>query len=274
MIQVDELEIFMEKVNSKDGTLIAFDRSGEGPPIILVDGALCYRASGPMGPLAKLLAQHFTVYTYDRRGRGDSGNTSPYAVEREVDDIEALIIAAGGTAFVFGASSGAALALEAANRGLAIEKLALYDAPFIVDNSRPPPPEDFVAQLDSLIALERRGDAVKLFLKLVGVPAIFLVIMRFMPVWSKLTAVAHTLPYDITITEDNQRGKPLAATRWARVNVPTLVADGGKSPVWMRNGMRALADILPNAKYRTLEGQTHIVKAKVHAPVLVEFFNG
>src|SRR5258707_8754239 len=219
----------MEKVNSKDGTLIAFDRSGEGPPIILVDGALCYRASGPMGPLAKLLAQHFTVYTYDRRGRGDSGNTSPYAVEREVDDIEALIIAAGGTAFVFGASSGAALALEAANRGLAIEKLALYEAPFIVDNSRPPTPEDFVAQLDSLIALERRGDAVKLFLKLVGVPAIFLAIMRFMPVWSKLTAVAHTLPYDIRsqkTTSEANRLRPRGAL-------------GSMFPRWLRMGARA-----------------------------------
>jgi len=142
----------MEKVYSKDGTPIAFDRSGDGPPIILVDGALCYRASGPMGALAKLLVRHFTVFTYDRRGRGDSGNTSPYAIEREVEDLEAIIMAAGGSAFVFGVSSGAALALEAANRGLAIEKLALYEAPFIIDNSRPPTPDDFVAQLNTLIA--------------------------------------------------------------------------------------------------------------------------
>jgi pimeloyl-ACP methyl ester carboxylesterase len=124
----------MNTVLSRDGTAIAFDKSGVGPPLILVDGALCYRASGPSRSLAALLAEHFTVFTYDRRGRGESGDTAPYAVEREVDDIEALIEEAGGSAYVYGVSSGAALALEAANRGLAIEKLALYEAPFIVDD--------------------------------------------------------------------------------------------------------------------------------------------
>lgn len=264
----------MEKVPSRDGTLIAFDRSGEGPPIILVDGALCYRASGPMGPLAALLARHFTVLTYDRRGRGDSGDTAPYAVEREVEDIEALIKAAGGSAFVYGISSGAALALEAANRGLAIKKLALYEPPLIVDNSRPPLPEDFLAQLNERIATNRRGDAVRLFMKLVGMPAVFVALMRFMPGRSRLEAVAHTLVYDITIMKDNQTGKALPVGRWSSVTLPTLVVDGGKSPAWMRNAMQALADVLPNAKRRTLERQTHMVSPKVLAPVLVEFFNG
>jgi pimeloyl-ACP methyl ester carboxylesterase len=127
----------MNKTVSRDGTPIAFDRSGKGPALILVDGALCYRASGPSRPMAAVLAEHFTVITYDRRGRGDSGDTAPYAVEREVDDLDALIKETGEAAFVFGVSSGAALALEAANRGLAIKKLALYEAPFIVDDSRP-----------------------------------------------------------------------------------------------------------------------------------------
>src|SRR5258708_27094946 len=262
----------MKKVLSKDGTPIAYDRTGKGPAIILVDGGLCYRASGPSGPLAALMAEKFTVFTYDRRGRGDSGNTPPYAVEREVEDIEALINEAGGSSFVYGISSGAALALEAANRGLPIKKLALYEAPFIVDDSRPPIPNDYLAQLNGLISEERRGDAVKLFMKLVGVPAVFVAIMRFMPAWSKLTAVAHTLPYDITIVQDNERGKPLPAERWASVTVPTLVVDGGKSPAWMRHGMQALADVLPNATHRTLEGQTHMVKPNVLAPALVEFF--
>src|SRR5271165_875630 len=152
----------MNKVTSKDGTPIAFDKIGQGPALILVDGALCYRASGPNGPLAAMLAPHFTVYTYDRRGRGDSGNTLPYAVEREVEDIDALIQEAGGSAFVYGISSGAALALEAANRGLAVKKLALYEAPFVVDSSRSPLPDDLVAQANRLIAANRRGDAVKL----------------------------------------------------------------------------------------------------------------
>src|SRR6267154_4426106 len=142
----------MNKVLSKDGTSIAFDRSGQGPALILVDGALCYRASGPSKPLAALLVEHFTVFIYDRRGRGDSGDTAFYAVEREVEDIQALINEAGGSAFVYGVSSGAALALEAANHGLAIKKLALYEAPFIVDDSRPPIPKDFLAQLNNLIS--------------------------------------------------------------------------------------------------------------------------
>ncbi len=262
----------MKKVLSKDGTPIAFDRLGQGPAVILVDGALCYRASGPMGPLAALLAPHFTVFTYDRRGRGDSGDTAPYSVEREVEDIEALIKEAGGSALVYGVSSGAALALEAANHGAAIRKLALYEAPFIVDDSRSPIPDDYLAQLNKLIASDRRADAVRFFMKLVGVPAIFIVLMRFMPAWSKLKAIAHTLPYDITIVQDNQKGKPLPAKRWASVTVPTLVVDGGKSPPWMRLAMRALADVLPNPKRRTLDGQTHMVNPKVLAPALVEFF--
>jgi pimeloyl-ACP methyl ester carboxylesterase len=264
----------MNKVRSKDGTPIGFDRSGKGPAVILVDGALCYRASGPMAPLAALLAEKFTVFTYDRRGRGDSGNTAPYTVEREIEDVDALIKEAGGWAYVYGISSGAALALEAANHGLAIKKLALYEAPFIVDDSRPPIPTDFVAQLNALVSADRRGDAVKLFMNLVGVPGIFIAIMRFMPAWKKLTGVAHTLPYDITIVQENQRGKPLPEKRWVSVTMPTLVADGGKSPAWMRNGMRALAGVLPNAKLSTLEGQTHMVKPKALAPVLMEFFAG
>jgi len=264
----------MSGVVSKDATAIAFERSGTGQPLILVDGALCYRASGPSRPLAALLSKDFTVFTYDRRGRGDSGDTAPYAVEREVEDIQALIEEAGGSASVCGISSGAALALEAANRGLAVEKLALYEPPFIVDDSRPAIPDGFLAQLNDAIAGGRRGDAVKLFMKLVGVPAIFVAMMRFMPAWSNLTAVAHTLPYDITIVQENQRGQPLPAKRWASATTPTLVVVGEKSPAWMRNAMHALAAVLPNAKRRTLEGQTHMVKPKVLAPVLVEFFRG
>jgi pimeloyl-ACP methyl ester carboxylesterase len=262
----------MEKVVSKDGTAIAFDRSGNGPALILVDGALCYRASGPMAPLKALLAQHFTVIMYDRRGRGASGDTAPYAVEREVEDIEALIKAAGGSAFVCGISSGAALALEAANRGAAVRKLALYEAPFIVDDSRPPVAADFVQQLEKLLAADRRGDAVRLFMKAVGVPAVFVALMRFMPAWSRLTGVAHTLPYDMTIVLENQRGRPLPLTRWTGATAPTLVVAGGKSPAWMRNAMQALARVLPNAQHHTLEGQTHMVSAKALAPVLAEFF--
>ena len=267
--------VVVEKVTSKDGTKIAFDRSGEGPPVILVGGAFNTRSFGPNGGLAALLAERFTVINYDRRGRGDSGDTAPYSVEREIEDIEALIGAAGGSAHVFGISSGAALAVEAANHGLGMEKLALYEAPFVVDDSRPPVPNDYLERLEGLVASGRRGDTVRLFMREgVGLPAVFVALMRLMPAWSKLKAVAHTVVYDAAIVDEYQKGRPLPAGRWASVTVPTLVAVGGKSPAWMRHAMRALADVLPNARHRTLAGQTHIVKPGALAPALVEFFGG
>lgn len=264
----------MDKVRSRDGTLIAFDRLGSGPPLVLVDGAMCHRALGPTPKLAPLLAKEFTVFAYDRRGRGDSGDTAPYTVERELDDLEAILDAAGGSAFVYGVSSGAALALEAANRGLAIDKLALYEPPFIVDDTRPPPPDDYVARLTDLLAADRRGDAVKLFMEIVGAPWVVIAMMRLMPAWSKLKAVAHTLVYDALIVKDHQRGEPFPPARWPSVTAPTLVAVGGKSPVWMQHAMHALAEVVPNATHRTLDGQTHMVNAKVHASMLVEYFKG
>lgn len=264
----------MQKVQSRDGTPIAFDQSGTGPPVILVDGALCHRGFGPAAPLAVLLSERFTVFTYDRRGRGDSGNAAPYSVEREIEDIDALIRQAGGSAFVYGISSGAALALEAANHGLPITKLALYEAPFVVDGTKEPIPPDYLSRLQAAVAANRRGDAVKMFMKLVGVPAPAIFMMRLLPAWSKLKAVAHTLPYDIRLVAEHHTGKPLPAGRWSAAKVSTLVADGGKSPAWMRNGMRSLAAVLPNATYRTVDGQTHMLSAKAIAPVLIDFFNG
>lgn len=265
----------MGTVTSSDGTPIAFDRSGDGPAIILVDGVGGHRAFGPNPQLAPLLAQHLTVYTYDRRGRGDSGDTQPFAAEREIEDLAALIKHAGGSAFVYGVSSGAALALEAASRGLAIERLALYEAPFIVDDSRPPIPDDYVRRLDELIATGHRGDAIRLFMtRGVGLSPVIVAMMRLLPAWSQLKAIAHTVPYDVAFVEAYQRGRPLPAQRWAAVTVPTLVAVGGKSPGWMRAGMAQLAEVLPNAHHRTLEGQTHIVKAQALAPVLLEHFGG
>ncbi|HMB79124.1 MAG TPA: alpha/beta hydrolase, partial [Vicinamibacterales bacterium] len=173
----------MQFVTSKDGTPIAFDRVGTGPAVIFVDGALCYRASGPSRPVAALLSNQFTVFTYDRRGRGDSANTAPYAIDREVEDLAALASEAGGSAFVCGVSSGAVLALEAASRGVGVAKLALYEAPFIVDDTHPPIPPDFLARLNDAVASDRRGDAVRMFLTLVGLPAPFVALMRFLPVW-------------------------------------------------------------------------------------------
>jgi pimeloyl-ACP methyl ester carboxylesterase len=261
-------------VTSSDGTTIAFDRTGDGPPVILVDGALCYRRSGPNPALATQLADRFTVYTYDRRGRGESGDTPPHAVEREVEDIAALIEEAGGSAHVYGISSGAALSLEAANRGLAISKLALYEAPFIVDDSRAPLPADYVQQLQRLLAADRRGEAVKLFLRQVGVPGVLLALFPLMPAWSRLKGVAHTLPYDAAALGDTQAGNPLPTDRWNAVAAPTLSIVGGKSPAWMKHGMQSLSEVLPNARHETLPGQNHMVKAKALAPMLADFFAG
>jgi len=263
----------MNTVRSADGTTIAYTRAGQGPPLILVDGALCSRSFGPMPKLAEQLTPHFTVYTYDRRGRGDSGDTAPYEPDREVEDLEALMALAGEDVYVHGTSSGAALALRAAKRIRSIAKLAVYEPPFIVDDTRPPIPAGYLDRLNRLVADGRQGDAVKMFMRFVGTPAFFTAVMPFTPVWPKLKAVAHTLPYDITIVQDHQKGAPFTAQEWAAVKTPTLVAAGGKSPAWMTNATRALADALPDASYRTLPGQNHMVKPQVIAPVLTEFFS-
>jgi pimeloyl-ACP methyl ester carboxylesterase len=259
----------MSTILSKDGTVIAFDELGNGEAIILVDGALCSRSFGPLPKLAQLLAPHFTVFHYDRRGRNESGDTPPYAVEREVEDIEALIAKSGGSASVFGTSSGAALALAAAARGASIKKLALYEPPFVAGRSARTAPPDSEAQLKRLIAAGRRGDAVKFFMvDMVGMPAIFAYILRVLPIWPKLKAVAHTLPYDAAVLGDFSLPKERAAS----VAVPTLVIGGEKSPVELRSAVSAVAEAVPRAKLRMLKGQTHNVSVKVLAPVLVEFF--
>jgi pimeloyl-ACP methyl ester carboxylesterase len=264
----------MEEVTSKDGTTIAFDRSGEGPAIVLVGGALSDRSAA--FPMAAQLAPHFTVVAYDRRGRGDSGDTAPYAIGREVDDIDALILAVGGSAFLFGHSSGAVLALEAA-RTLAgrIPKLALYEPPFIVDDSRPTLPQDYVSQLDQLVSAGRRGDAVEFFMTTgPEVPAEVVAGMRQEPFWPSMETVAHTLSYDGTVMGDTMGGSPAPLQRWSSVTMPTLVMDGGASPDWQRHGVLALVNVLPDARHRTLEGQDHGPDSEVLAPALEEFFTG
>jgi pimeloyl-ACP methyl ester carboxylesterase len=261
----------MNKVQSADGTAIAYDRAGTGPAVILVDGALCRRAFGPMQPLAALLQEQFTVFTYDRRGRGDSGDASVYSAAREVEDLAALIEAAGGTACVFGASSGAALALLAAASGAPIARLALYEPPFVAEGASGSEP-DHVTHLKQLLASGRRGAAVKYFMKdMVRVPGPVLVMMQLMlPVWSKLKAVAHTLPYDATIMGKWSVPRDIAA----RVRVPSLVMHGGKTDARLARAATLLAAALPGAEHRVLEGQRHDVAARALAPVLVEFFSG
>ncbi|MGZ3682148.1 MAG: alpha/beta fold hydrolase [Ktedonobacterales bacterium] len=262
----------MHTVISRDGTTIAFDQVGTGPALILVGGAFQQREDQLFGPLAALLAPHFTVITYDRRGRGDSGDTLPYAAEREVEDIAALITAAGGSAYVFGNSSGGNLALEAAARKLPITKLAIYEAPFTANDAndgQPREPDDFATQLNALLAAGRRGDAVAHFLtKAVGIPAEVVAQMRHAPMWSGMEAIAPTLAYDTAITEDTT----LLTERAPSVTIPTLVLYGGASPAWASNSAQAAVSALPNAQSRALEGQTHNVSAEALAPVLQAFF--
>lgn len=259
----------MRKTTSQDGTSIAFDQLGNGPAIILVGGASTDRSEN--STLAALLAQCFTVFNYDRRGRGDSGDTAPYAITREIEDIEALINEAGGDAFVVGFSSGAALALQAAAHGLTIKKVALYEPPFIVDGSQTRPPTNLARRYNEMIAAGRRGDAVEYFMtKVVGLPVEFAAQARNAPWWPTQEAMAHTLAYDATIMGDFSLPIEQAAT----VTAPTLVIAGEASFPFMRSTAQALAEALPNGRALILDGQTHDAAPQVLAPVLEEFFIG
>jgi pimeloyl-ACP methyl ester carboxylesterase len=249
-----------EKVISKDSTTIAFEKSGKGPAIVLVVGAFNDRATG--APLARVLERHFTVFNYDRRGRGESGDTEPYAIEREIEDLDALIAQAGGSARVFGYSSGATLALRAAAHGLAISQLALYE----------PPPTGAKAgqlapQLTEFIVAGRRGDAVELFqTEAVGIPAAIVAQMRNAPFRPALEKMAHTLIYESMILGS------LPTEVLASIRVPTLVIYGEESPEVMQYAAQSLAEILPDGQYRTLKGQSHDIVPTVLSPVLGEFF--
>jgi pimeloyl-ACP methyl ester carboxylesterase len=257
----------MKTTVSADGTKIAFDRMGQGPAVILVVGAFNTRPTG--APLAEALAARFTVLNYDRRGRGASGDTEPYAIEREVEDLDALIREAGGSARVFGYSSGANLALAGAASGLNITKLALYDAPFMVGDGVPRPPKDMAAQLAKLIAADRRGDAVELFqTKLVGIPEPVVAQMRNAPFRPALEAIAHTLVYDASLVGELR----LPMAQLPSIKMPTLVVYGGDSPAFMGEGAKALANALPDGQVRALDGQSHDIDPAALAPVLMEFF--
>lgn len=258
----------MGTVTSKDGTTIAFDKSGQGEPVVLVCGGSVDHKSNI--PLAALLAEHFTVYNYHRRGRGDSGDTQPYAVEREIQDIEAVIDETGGSAFLYGTSSGAALALEATRQlPSKVKKLVMWEPPYIFDESRRPP-ADTASIYSKLVSEGRRGDAAEFFMaKVVGMPPEFVAQARSAPWWAAQEALAHTLAYDATIMGDYS----LPTERIAEVKTPTIVIDGGASFPFMHETADAIMKILPNGQRKTLEGQQHNVDAKVLAPAMVVFFN-
>lgn len=280
----------MKTTTSIDGTTIAYDQLGRGPAVILVNGALGTRSHAAPDSLPVILSKQFTVIDYDRRGRGDSGDTPPYAVEREIEDIAALIEAAGGSASIVGFSSGAILALEAA-RVLPgkVKKMALYEPPFIIDDSRPPLPKDYVDQLNAAISAGRPGDAVEIFMtQALLIPAEFVTMMRTVPMsqtfgddagakppeWADMEKVAHTLAYDGIIVREYLAGKPLPPKRWASITAPTLAIVGGNSEPFFHAGAVALVNDMANGKAYTLEGQDHNVAPEVLAPVIVDFFLG
>jgi len=260
-----------EKVTSADGTAIAFDRIGEGPALILVGGAFNDRHSP--ADLPAVLAPSFSVYTYDRRGRGDSGFTEPYAVEREVEDLEAVIEAAGGSAHLFGHSSGGALALETAARGASVSKLAVYEIPYIVDDSRPPLPADYVEHLEELTAAGKRKEIIGYFMtEAVGMPAEMVEGMLDSPMTEAMEPLSHTVSYDGRVMlRGSMHAEPLPAEWRDAVTIPTLVMDGGNSPEWLHNAARALVELLPDVSHRTLEGQDHAASPEAIAPALDEF---
>ncbi|WP_231637384.1 alpha/beta fold hydrolase [Paenibacillus sp. FJAT-27812] len=270
----DRLEIYLETLTgghintviSKDGTKIAYKKQGNGPAVILIASAIADHRDA--AKLAEKLAAHFTVYNYDRRGRGQSSDVMPYAVQREVEDIETLIHTAGGNARLFGSSSGAVLALEAASRlGDQVTKIYLYEPPFIINDSRKPVPTDYVQHLNTLNEAGRRSEAVEYFMsEALGIPAEYIGYIKADPSWQAMESMSHTLAYDGMIMSDTQSGKPLPTNRW-KVNVPTLIMTGENSEPLFHDAAKALAKLLPIVDSRTLTGQDH--SAVVMAPNII-----
>jgi pimeloyl-ACP methyl ester carboxylesterase len=252
----------MKTVQSRDGTTIAFMRSGSGPSLILIVGALSdHTAAAAFLPH---LASHFTVYTYDRRGRGQSGNTQPYAVEREVEDIVALVDDIGEPVFLFGHSAGAILALEAALGGQPVQRLVLYEPPFTIDGQRPWLAPDLAGRLQELLVANDREAAVRLFLREGGgLPEEVLDQIHATPQWAAWLALAHTTLYDAEIGGQCL----LSERRLSALQTPTLVLQGEVSPAWMRASTQALTKALPHGQLAILPGQDHF--AMLEAPKLL-----
>lgn len=255
-----------KKTISADGTSIAYEISGDGPAVILVSGAMS--TGGTVAPLAVPLSERFRVVAYDRRGRGESGDTRPYSVEREVEDLAALIDSVGGEALLYGISSGAALVLEAAASGLPVRRVAVYEVPFAVYEGGAEERAEYTARLTEALGQGRRGDAVELFLRLAGMAEQMIQGARQSPMWAGMETIAPSLAYDNAVMGDGL----VPRDRLAAITVPVLAIAGSASPAWMHEAARAVAESVPGGSYRSLEGQTHMVEPGVLAPVLAEFF--
>ncbi|NMN93605.1 alpha/beta fold hydrolase [Antrihabitans stalactiti] len=264
----------MPTVTSKDGTTIAYESAGSGPALVLVDGALCWRAAGVTPTLLPELAKHFTVYAYDRRGRGESTDTQPYANERELEDLEAVVEAAGGSPYICGFSSGAIVIMYAIQNGLRPAKVALFEAPLtVVDDTDAKPPADAVAHLQELLAQDRRGDMVRYFMvDLIGVPSIFMLLMKTVmrKGWNSTRTVAHTLPYDISFAERSAWKAPADAGK--SITMPCAVIGGGASPAKLKKAVRGTAAVIPGSVVIEVPKQTHMIKPKPMTETLVSFF--
>jgi pimeloyl-ACP methyl ester carboxylesterase len=258
-----------KKTLSRDGTALAYARAGQGPAVILVSGAMS--TGGTVAPLAGLLAHDFTALWYDRRGRGESDDTAPYAVEREVEDLAALIDAVGGEAALYGVSSGGALALEAAAAGLPVSRVAVYETPFAdVSGGGAEERAAYTARLTEALSQGRRGDAVELFLRLTGLAEEMIRSARQSPMWAAMEAIAPTLAYDDAVMGDGL----VPRERLASIGVPVLAVAGAASPAWLRRAVQEVARAAPRGTYLELEDQTHMVDPNVLAPVLAEFLGG
>jgi pimeloyl-ACP methyl ester carboxylesterase len=263
----------IQRVRSADGTEIAYRRRGEGPSLIFVDGAFCTMTMGPGKTLVPALADRYTTFVYDRRGRGKSGDASTYEVGREVEDLAAIIAAAGGSAYVFGHSSGAVLALEAARAGVPVAALALYEPPFVLDDTRPPVPVDLAEHLARLADAGRGRAVVRTFMdQAIRTPKVISIAMSIMPGAGRLSKIAHTVAYDATIMSAYQRGTPLPDGAFSAQRIPTLLIAGAKSPQWIQTSCEMLAASVPQAELARLARQSHMVKAAATAPAIDRFF--
>jgi pimeloyl-ACP methyl ester carboxylesterase len=260
----------MESVTSRDGTTIAYEMFGQGPPLITVCGATCDRAL--MRSTAQALGQHFATVNYDRRGRGDSGDTLPYAVDREIEDIAALIDEVGGPAHLYGHSSGAGLVLHAVAAGLPVDRFVLHDPPYSPDDaSSKEAARSFAQRIRGLLAEDRRAEAIETWFRGTGVPDEMLEGMRTTPGWPGLVALAPTLAYESAVMGDIEHGGAVPEEVAARATRPGLVLVGSESPPFMMEVSRRLADLLPEGSHRVLQGQGHVVASEVLAPVVAEF---
>lgn len=257
----------MKTTRSKDGTTLAYEVHGSGPALVYITGASCFRAFKPVRDDVREFAKEFTVYTYDRRGRGDSGDTPPYAVAREVEDIEALIDAAGGRAHLYGHSSGAVLALEAAlHLGDKVHKVVMYDPSYVHDEAEKASYGQLSQKVRGLLKAGENKAAMRTFLKGIGMPGPFVWLLPLFPGWKTMVALAPTLAYDIALTEDLP-----PVERATRVTVPTHIVVGEKSPAGIHEVANQLTRAIPHAGFEKLAGQDHMVSARALRPVLSRF---